>query len=118
MSKTFNEWIMLRESTVWENHKNLPSIFTRTHYALPTLEQVEEFQKYPNLSVDDIVQGFGYTIVGRGVSSPDNCQKIIESIKMLIVRYPEREVYREALLKAKEDAKIKLEKWQRGVVFP
>lgn len=93
-------------------------MFTMTHYALPTPKQLDEFQEYPNLSADDIYQGFGYTIVGRGVSSPDNCQKIIESIKMLATKYPERKAYKEALLKAEESAKIKLDKWQKGVVFP
>lgn len=116
--QTFNEWIVLRESTLWERHKELPSIFTATYYSLPTSMQLDEFQEYPDLSVEDIVQGFGYTIVGRGVSSPDNCQKIIESIRMLSERYPDREVYKAALVKAKEDAKVKLEKWQRGVMFP
>ena len=118
MTATFNEWLVLRESTLWERHKELPSMFTSTHYALPTARQLDEFEHSPDLSVDDIVQGFGYTIVGRGVSSPDNCQKIVESIKLLAERYPEREVYKEALVRAKEDAKIKLEKWKNGVTFP
>jgi hypothetical protein len=118
MATTFTEWMSLRESTIWEKPGDLPSIFMSTYYALPTSKQLDEFQKYPDLSVDDIVQGFGYTIVGRGTSSPDNCQKIIEAIRMLAERYPERAVYKEALEKAKESARIKLEKWQRGVAFP
>ena len=99
----FNEWMVLRESILWEKHRELPSIFKRTYYALPTAEQLEEFQKYPNLSVEDIVQGFGYTIIGRGVRSDENCQKIIESIKMLIEKYPEQQIYKEALAKAQKD---------------
>ena len=118
MVQTFNEWVKLRESNLWERHKELPSIFMRTYYALPTLEQLEEFQQYPHLTAEDIHQGFGYTIVGRGVSSPTNCQKIIDSIKMLVDRYPEREVYKEALNKAREEAKVKLERWRNGVAFP
>lgn len=111
----FKVWV---ESTIWEKHKELPSIFTRTYYALPTKEQIEEFKNYQDLSVDDIVQGFGYTIVGRGVNSPDNCQKIVQSIEMLANQYPERKVYKEALVKAKRNAEVKLEKWQKGVAFP
>jgi hypothetical protein len=118
VAKSFNEWISLKESTIWEKHKELPSLFTSTHYALPKPEQLDEFQKYPHLTAEDIRQGFGYTIVGRGVSSPDNMQKIVRSIEMLIDRYPERETYKEALALAKEEAKVKLERWRQGVVFP
>ena len=118
MVKTFNEWVKLQECTIWEDHKDLPSIFTRTYYALPTTEQVEEFEKYPNLTAEEIVQGFGYTIVGRGVSSPDNCKKIIESIRLLVDRYPDREEYKEALAQAKEQARVKMERWKQGVAFP
>jgi hypothetical protein len=108
MVKTFNEWVQIQEGTIWEDHKsNLPSIFTRTYYALPTTEQVEEFEKYPNLTAEEIVQGFGYTIVGRGVNSPENSKKIIESIRMLVDRYPDREEYKEALAQAKERAREK-----------
>lgn len=119
VTTTFSEWVALKESnTIWEKYENLPSIFTRTYYALPTTEQLDEFKDHPHLTVEDIVQGFGYTIVGRGVSSPDNMQKIIKSIQMLVDRYPEKDVYKEALVKAKEEAKVKLDRWNRGVVFP
>jgi hypothetical protein len=117
--RTFNEWVLLQEDTIWEKHgRDLPSIFKSTHYALPTYQQLEEFSDYPELTAEEIVQGFGYTIVGRGVSSPDNCKKIVESIRLLVERYPDRLEYKEALTKAEEEAKIKLEKWRRGVRFP
>lgn len=125
--KSFNEWVSGREAqvicegtegTIWERHKQLPSIFTRTYYALPTSEQVEEFQDFQHLTAEDIVQGFGYTIVGRGVSSPDNCKKIVESIRMLTERYPDNEAYKDALVKAQEEAEVKLAKWKSGVRFP
>ena len=109
---------VVNENTIWERHEELPSIFTRTYYALPTSEQIEEFEKFQHLTAEEIVQGFGYTIVGRGVSSPDNCKKIVESIRMLVDRYPENEAYQHALVKAQEEAKVKLEKWKRGVAFP
>lgn len=108
----FNEWVVLRENqegTLWERHKELPSIFKRTYYALPTSQQLEEFQQYPDLSADDICQGFGYTIVGRGVRSLDSNQKIVESIRRLVERYPDREAYKEALVKAKKESKIKID---------
>lgn len=102
MVRTFSEWVQVRENTIWERHKQLPSIFTRTYYALPTSEQVEEFEQFPHLTAEEIVQGFGYTIVGRGVNSPENSRKIVESIRMLVDRYPEQEAYKDALELAKK----------------
>lgn len=100
--QTFDEWVLIRESTIWERHKELPTIFKSTYYDVPTTEQVEEFQRFPHLTPEDIIQGFGYTIVGRGVNSPENDRKIIESIKKLVDRYPDNESYQVALVKAKE----------------
>lgn len=68
---------------------------------MPTREQVEEFQQYPYLSSDDILDGFNYTIVGRGIQCPSNSKKIIDSIGMLVDRYPDNAVYQEALVKAR-----------------
>ncbi len=103
MIRSFNEWLFLQESNMWERYgENLPSMFRMTHYALPTQQQLDEFQNYPDLTADDIVQGFGYTIVGRGVNSPRNTKMIIDSIQMLADRYPESKTYKEALAIARE----------------
>lgn len=98
MLQTFNEW--LQENNLWERHKELPSIFRRTYYALPTSEQIEEFALYKNLTADDILDGFSYTIIGRGMKNPDNDKKIVNSIQMLVDRYPENKTYQDALVKA------------------
>lgn len=95
--QTFNEWMELKEV----KHSK-PSIFRRTYYALPTTEQIEEFKDYPALTAEDINQGFGYTIVGRGISNTESINKIIESIQMLINRFPENKVYQTALRLAKQ----------------
>lgn len=109
MAQSFNEWMALRESTqstIWERHgEQLPSLFRRTYYALPTEQQLEEFQQYPGLTAADIIQGFGYTIVGRGVDGPKNKQMIVDSIQMLVNRYPKNSTYKEALALAKEQQK-------------
>lgn len=89
--KTFNEWV----------EEKKPSIFRSTYYALPTEEQLNEFGDYPDLTSDEIVDGFGYTIIGRGMNSPENKQKIIQSIEMLIEKYPDRKTYKEALEKVR-----------------
>jgi hypothetical protein len=82
-----------------------PKIFSNTIYRLPTLEELEDLNKF-DLSSEDIVNGFGYTIIGRGIRSKKNKQMIIDSIKMLIDLYPENDNYKDALLKA-EKLKIK-----------
>ena len=108
MVQTFNEWMSLKESNLWERHgEKLPSIFRRTYYALPTDEQLEEFQQYPDLTADEILDGFSYTIVGRGMDSPKNKQMIVDSIQMLSDRYPQKQTYKEALKMAKEKQKQK-----------
>lgn len=80
-----------------------PSIFQYTIYRLPTEEELNEFAEFPNLTAKDIEKGFGYTIIGRGMASPKNKQMIINSIQMLIERYPENDVYKEALELAKKE---------------
>ena len=52
-----------------------PSIFQYTIYRLPTKEELEEFKNF-NLSAEDINQGFGYTIVGRGMMDGKNKQMV------------------------------------------
>lgn len=80
---------------------NKPSIFTYTIYRLPTDAELEEINDY-DLSADDIVNGFSYTIIGRGIISTKNKQMIIKSIEMLCEKYPDNAIYLEALNKAKE----------------
>lgn len=89
--------------TIWERFKDLPSYFRRTHYALPTPEQIEEFDKYPALTPDDIGQGVGYTIVGRGMRGQSQQQQIVQAIRMLVDRYPDRAVYQDALAAAESE---------------
>jgi len=83
-----------------EKMKNLPKMFQRTHYRLPNDEDLEDIDKH-NLTADEIVNGFYYTIVGKGMESKDNVDKIIEAIKLLIKKYP-KDVYKNALDIAKQ----------------
>lgn len=78
-----------------------PSIFTYTTYRFPTDDELKEFERYPHLTEDDIIQGFGYTIIGRGISSKRNKEKVLECLKMLSDKYPDNEVYRNAYEKYK-----------------
>ena len=76
--------------------RSMPTIFTRTIYRLPTHEELFEVNNY-QLESDEIVNGFYYTIVGRGMKSPSNIRMIKESIKMLCDLYPENSEYKKAL---------------------
>ena len=63
---------------------------------------MQEFENY-DLSSEDIIKGFSYTIIGRGIKSNNHIQMIIESIKMLCDKFPNNEIYKEALSKIKKD---------------
>jgi hypothetical protein len=104
----------LDELKTLENYymDNKPSIFNHTIYRLPTDEELNEINNY-DLSADEIFNGFGYTIIGRGITSTKNKQMIIKSIEMLCEKYPDNAIYLEALNKAKEkyniiDEKVKI----------
>lgn len=77
---------------------NKPSIFKRTIYRLPTEEELKEVDSY-NLSPDEIINGFSYTIVGRGIMRQKNKDLIITSIKLLNDMFPGK--YEKALNRAK-----------------
>jgi hypothetical protein len=74
-----------------------PSIFQYTTYRLPSEDELKEFENYPNLTAEDIENGFGYTMIGRGILSETNKKLIQEGIKMLIEKYPDDNRYKDAL---------------------
>ena len=85
------------KKTLWDKYgDNLPSIFKQTIYRLPTADELKEVDER-NMSADDIVQGFSYTIIGRGVNSPKNKAMIRESIAMLSEKFPDNIEYQQAL---------------------
>lgn len=83
-----------------------PSIFQYTIYRLPTEEELNEFSEFPNLTAKEIKNGFSYTIIGKGIKTAKNQQMIIDSIQMLIDKYPENEEYKKALEIAKGELNI------------
>ncbi len=89
-----------------ENTNNSkPNIFTHTIYRIPTKDELLKLNEY-NLTSDDIVNGFGYTIIGRGILSTENKNMIIESINFLCELFPHNQTYKEALSKAQTKFKI------------
>ena len=84
-----------------ESVKLKPSIFEYTIYRLPTSSEIEEVNSF-NLTSDEILNGFRYTIVGRGIMTENNKKLIIDSIQMLIDKYPNNKEYKNALTSANE----------------
>lgn len=80
---------------------NKPSIFSRTIYRIPTKEELEEVNSY-NLNSEEILEGFRYTIVGRGILDNKIKNQIIESIEMLVKLFPNNIEYENALNEAVE----------------
>lgn len=76
-----------------------PSIFQRTIYRLPNEEELKEVD-FCNLSPDKIIEGFMYTIVGRGVLRQKQKDFIITSIEKLNTMFPGK--YNAALNQAKK----------------
>jgi len=92
----------LKYLKLYESYESKPEIFSHTIYRLPTQNELQEFENY-DLSSEDIIKGFSYTIIGRGIKSNNHIQMIIESIKMLCDKFPNNEIYKEALSKIKKD---------------
>lgn len=79
-----------------ESIKQLPDMFSSTYYRLPTQEDLENINKF-DLSVEDIINGFSYTIIGRGMNNESNKEKIKQSLTMLSEKYPKNQKYKKAV---------------------
>ncbi len=77
-------------------NNNSPEVFTKTIYRLPTKEELIDVDNH-HLTANEIIKGFTYTIVGRGIKSDENKQMIIKSIKMLSELFSNNQEYRKAL---------------------
>jgi hypothetical protein len=95
-SEKINESIQALERMGCERDGK-PSIFCYTIYRFPDAEEFKEFEEFPDLTPDQIVQGFSYTMIGRGMPNPSNKKLIKDSIEKLIELYPDKETYKEAL---------------------
>lgn len=77
-----------------------PKLFTYTAYRLPNKEDLIDIDNY-KLTSDEIIKGFGYTIVGRGKLGDEQKKDIIKSIQMLVDMFPTNKEYKKALKKVK-----------------
>lgn len=79
-----------------------PSYFKSTHYREPNKQQIDEFERYPGMSVDTILWGINYNIVGKGIESKQSDNQIEGILKLLIHHYPDDDRYKQALKKYKQ----------------
>lgn len=89
-------------------HKSIstkPKIFSATKYDLPSDDDLIDINNF-ELSSDDIINGFSYTIIGRGIIDDKKKQDIYKSIEMLSEKFPENKTYKEALNKIKDKYNI------------
>lgn len=77
-------------------------VFTHTIYRIPTVDELKEFQNHPELTPKEILNEFGYTLIGRGILDSRIKSQIIESITNLCELFPEDKRYKEALTLASE----------------
>jgi len=85
-----------KESFIKENLESKPTIFRGTTYRNPTVAELKEVNDY-NLSAQEIINGFTYTIVGRGMRNEKTYNMIISAIENLIKLYPDNMEYKKAL---------------------
>jgi hypothetical protein len=86
-----------RLQRILESANAKPSFFSRTHYAVPTDEQLEEIHNFPNLTAKEIYQGFGYSIIGRGMRGAGGTDETLRKAHAaLVAKYPDNPVYKEA----------------------
>lgn len=78
----------------------VPRMFQYTAYRLPTNADLDEIHAC-NLSSDQVLSGFVYTIVGKGITNRENIRDIVVSIDLLNKRHPDAR-YQVALEKAKK----------------
>lgn len=95
---------MLAEATLVET-KKVPFMFSGTRYRLPTKEELEEIHDC-KLSAKEIIKGFSYTIIGRGIKSEKTKRDITKSLRMLSELYPDNEEYKKAIKDYTNEAQI------------
>jgi hypothetical protein len=89
---------MITNFKLFESINIQPDIFTHTIYRLPSKLELKNINEY-NLTANEIIDGFIYTIVGRGILTPKYQETIIKAIEMLVDMFPDNEEYKLALKK-------------------
>lgn len=105
--KNILEMLQRKENptNIWDKYgDNLPSYFLSTYYDYPTDEQIREFEKFPELTGEDIYQGVGYTIIGKGIKNKEKFRMMISVIELMMDRfYPNDQRFKDALAILQKD---------------
>ena len=75
--------------------QQLPSYFMRTHYQVPTQQQLQEFKNYQNLTKKQVQTGLEYNAVGKGKQTPKTDKLKLQIIQILIDAYPDNKIYKQ-----------------------
>ena len=94
-------YYMKSPKNVYESINSKPLFFEKTFYRLPNNEELLEIDKH-KLNANDILNGFRYTIVGRGMIDSNKKNMIIQSIESLIRIDENNMEYKIALKKAQK----------------
>lgn len=80
-----------------------PSFFSGTKYRDPSDEELREINE-SNVNSNELLQGLGYAIIGRGIKRQKEKDMIINAIERLLSLQPDNEQYKIALKEAKKSA--------------
>ena len=81
-----------------------PSFFSGTKYRDPSDEELREINE-SNVNSNELLQGLGYAIIGRGIKRQKEKDMIINAIERLLSLQPDNEQYKIALKEAKKSNK-------------
>jgi hypothetical protein len=93
--KTFKQFINETQRIKPERIYDIP-LFSGTLYSIPRNEQLSTLSKY-DITSDQLLEGLGYIIIGRGIKNQKNTQQILTSLENLHKLFPTNEEYKKAL---------------------
>ena len=79
-----------------EDNQYKPDFFSETWYRDPTDEQLKDINTY-NFPAEKIINGFSYSLVGRGMMHSNIKDQIVKGITRLCNMYPKNNEYKKAL---------------------
>lgn len=94
-------YYMKSPKNIYESIDTKPYFFKQTYYRLPNSEELNDIINH-KLTAKQVLDGFKYTIVGRGIMNSKNKDMIIQSIKKLILLEEDNMDYRNALKQAEK----------------